>query len=171
MKRAPLFFLALSSVLAACSSNDDASTGKPPDTPNDPTGGPCDLDSGFPGDDMCIPPPRAGEGIQLHVGPASYTDRAVLEPWLLEGGQENVKCFVARVKEGGFYYLRQENRMRPGSHHMLINRGGRRGPLVVSAWTRSAARLEPRLAGPGRNFPEPGTMARRSRLARYCPPD
>jgi hypothetical protein len=175
MKHAPLFLLALSSLLGACSSNDDASTGTntPNDPPNDPTGGPCDINSGFPGDDMCIPPPAAGEGIQLHVGPSSYTDRAVLEPWLLEGGQENVKCFIARIPEGGFYYLRQENRMRPGSHHMLINLmeddGRPEGPSTACDALGSLGSI-PGSQTPKREFPEAGTLAPEDAgLARYLP--
>lgn len=178
MKQAPLFLLALSSLLAACSSNDEPSTGKTPptnnpsDPPNDPTGGPCDLNSGFEGDDVCIPPPPAGEGIQLHVGPPSYTDKAALAPYLLEGGQENVKCFIARIPEGGFYYLRQENRMRPGSHHMLINLieddGRPEGP--ASGCDIGGMGSIPGSQTPKRNFPEPGTLAPEDEgLARYLP--
>src|SRR5688500_468913 len=110
MKLAPLPILALSSFLAACGSDDGSSptqTGGP-QTPN--ASDPCGLNSGWPGDDLCILPPAAGEGIQLHVGPKSYSDQAELEPYLLEPGKEDVRCFLARIPEGGFYYLRQENR-------------------------------------------------------------
>ena len=90
----------------------------------------------------------AGEGIQIHVGPSSYTDQAALAPYMLEGGQENVKCFIARIPEGGFYYLKQENRMRPGSHHMLINLiqddGRPEGPADGMRHRRHG--LDPRLA-------------------------
>jgi len=82
---------------------------------------PCDLKSGFPGDSLCIAPPKAGEGIQLHVGPASYDNEDDLASYVIPAGKEDVRCFMARVPEGGFYYLNQENRMRSGSHHMLIN--------------------------------------------------
>src|SRR5688572_28942978 len=116
MKQASLLLLAVSSVLAACGSNEDVDPGKTP--PQDPAGNPCDLNSGFPGDDVCIPPPPAGEGVHIHVGPANYHDPTELEPYLIPAGREEAKCFIVRIPEGGFYYLRQQNRMQPGSHHM-----------------------------------------------------
>lgn len=82
--------------------------------------GPCDIHSGFAGDELCLEPPDPSEGIQLHMGPPSYDDPEALAPYLLDPGGEDVKCFNVLVPEGGFYYLNQVNHMRSGSHHMLI---------------------------------------------------
>jgi hypothetical protein len=81
----------------------------------------CGTVSGYKGDDLCIPPPAAGEGIQLHAGPTSYDDPDAVAPYLLAPGAETVDCFNAVIPESDFYYLKQENRMRPSSHHMLIS--------------------------------------------------
>jgi hypothetical protein len=87
------------------------------------TGGadPCNLNSGFEGDDLCVPPPSADEGIQIHMGPSSYDDPNATAPYMIAAGDENVKCFYAPIPESDFYYLKQQNRMRSHSHHMLIS--------------------------------------------------
>src|SRR5689334_21722050 len=36
---------------------------------------PCNLHSGFAGDEYCIFPPPEGKGIQIHFGPKNYTDQ------------------------------------------------------------------------------------------------
>jgi hypothetical protein len=173
MKRASLLVLAASSVLAACGSTDDGSLDKTNPSTNHPTANdPCGLNSGFEGDDVCIPPPASGEGIQLHAGPANYRDAAAVAPYLLEGGAENVQCFLARIPESGFYYLRQENRMRPGSHHMLINLteddGRPEGP--ATGCSLGALGSIPGSQTPRSDFPKPGTLAPEDAgLARYLP--
>jgi hypothetical protein len=82
---------------------------------------PCGIDSGYPGDEFCIPPPDPTEGLQLWVGPSDYDNPDEVASYLLESGGEDVVCFnTDPVDTAGFYYLEQRNRMRSGSHHMLI---------------------------------------------------
>jgi hypothetical protein len=120
MRHISLLALAACSLLAGCGSSDDEGTERGDKLPNTPSAtDPCGLNSGFDGDELCILPPAAGEGIQIHAGPASY-DEATVAPWVIGPGEENVRCFMARIPESGFYYLKQENRMRSGSHHMII---------------------------------------------------
>ena len=130
MKYALVVALAASPLLAACSSESDPSrepidSTQPPPTNTPPTNtpttdDPCGLKSGFAGDELCILPPDPSEGIQIHAGPTSYSDAATVAPWLINPGEENTRCYLARIPEGGFYYLKQQNRMRGGSHHMII---------------------------------------------------
>ncbi|HEX7672469.1 MAG TPA: hypothetical protein VF395_22905, partial [Polyangiaceae bacterium] len=47
--------------------------------------------SGFAGDDQCILPP-ASPGFQLHFGPPSYGDPAVLAPFVAPQGEEQDRC-------------------------------------------------------------------------------
>jgi hypothetical protein len=173
MKSAPLSVLALGCFLGACGSNDGsdpAQTGTPNQTPN--AADPCNLNSGFKGDDLCILPPAPGEGIQLHVGPKSYTDQAELEPYLLPAGREDVRCYIVRIPEGGFYYLNQKNRMRSGSHHMLINLleddGRPEGPAAACDIGRFGS--VPGSQTPAYDFPAPGTLAPEDEgFGRYMP--
>jgi len=116
-------------------------------------------------------PPAPGEGIQIHVGPSSYTDQAALAPYVIDGGQENVMCYLARIPESGFYYLRQENHMRTGSHHMLISlvpdEGQAEGPTACGS-PGSALGSIPGSQTPIRTFPnELGPED--AGLARYLP--
>lgn len=82
--------------------------------------GSCGLNTGFEGDDYCIPPPDPTMGIQIHVGPSNYDDPAALAPYLIDPGAENVVCYNAPIPESDLYYMGQSNRMRPHSHHMRI---------------------------------------------------
>src|SRR5262249_53326503 len=107
---------ALYSVACGSSSGDPAPTSSPSVAG---ASDPCGLNSGFKGDELCIAPPAAAEGIQLHVGPSSYDDAAAVAPYVIQPGEEDVRCFVTRPAESGFYYFKQQNRMRSGSHHML----------------------------------------------------
>lgn len=133
---------------------------------------PCGLHSGFPGDDLCIKPPAAAEGIQIHVGPSSYDDTAALEPYVIAAGDENVKCFTVRLPEAGFYYLKQENRMRSGSHHMLINlipdTGQPEGPATACDLTAIQAVI-PGSQTPKRDYPGSELAPEDKGLARYLP--
>src|SRR5262245_28589112 len=107
MKQYSLVFAA-TSLLVACGASDD----KPATVSTPHHGVPSTLEpeacsqvSGFPGDDLCIPPPAPGEGIQLHVGPKSYDDMDEIAPYVIAPGDENVKCFMAKIPEAGFYYI------------------------------------------------------------------
>jgi len=162
---------AAASLLFGCGSSSDDTGSGPSNTPS--AADPCGLSSGFPGDELCIPPPAPGEGIQIHAGPPSY-DAADTAEWVIQPGEENVQCYLARIPEGGFYYLRQQNRMRSGSHHMLIflldDEGQADGPTTCglgrSGWIPPSqtpkrdipGELGPEDAGLARYLPE-GSMA------------
>ena len=83
---------------------------------------PCAIDSGFPGDAMCLRPPPPALGVQIHLGPADYDDPAQVNAYLLAAGQELNVLAVADVPiEEDRHFEFVQLRMRPGSHH-LINR-------------------------------------------------
>jgi hypothetical protein len=135
----------------------------------EPTGTPCSITSNYPGDELCILPPNAGEGIQLHVGPTDYDDPAAVAAYLVAPGEENVRCFAAPVTEGG-YYIRQQNRMRPGSHHMLINLETGGTVTGASCDIGSSVGSVPGSQTPSRDFPsELGPED--AGLARFVPPE
>lgn len=110
--RAPLVFV-LPVLTIACGASDKSGAAAGGDNP-------CGLHTQYAGDELCIPAPSPDEGIQIHVGPANYDDPTVTAPYLIAAGDENVVSFNAPISQSGFYYLRQQNRMRPHSHHMLI---------------------------------------------------
>lgn len=81
---------------------------------------PCNLDTGYPGDDFCIMPPAAGEGFQLHLGPDSY-DPVAVEPYLLDPGVELTECIYVRTpNEATQLYYERRLQMRPVSHHVNV---------------------------------------------------
>ncbi|HEX7672060.1 MAG TPA: hypothetical protein VF395_20840 [Polyangiaceae bacterium] len=177
MKHASSFAsaLALSSLVVACGSADtrkaDVKTLAPADVKTTTQAAACDMHSGYDGDDLCIPPPSADEGIQLHAGPTSYDDPDALAPYLIAAGDENVRCFNAAVPEGNFYYLSQKNRMRPNSHHMLINLGTssdlKEGPTTACDLSSSAGSV-PGSQAPSRDFPD-NLGPEDAGLARFMP--
>ncbi|MFW6067815.1 MAG: hypothetical protein ACOC97_05700 [Myxococcota bacterium] len=90
-------------------------------TSGDPRGlqQPCDIDSGYDGDDLCIEPPPPEEGFQLHFGPESY-DEADVEPYLIQPGEENVECIYLNTPNDTEVWVNEyHGRMRPGTHHMI----------------------------------------------------
>jgi len=174
MKQYSLVFAA-TSLLVACGASDDKTTKvTTPHQAAAPTLEPeaCSQASGFPGDDLCIPPPAPGVGIQLHVGPTSYDDMDALAPYVIAPGDENVKCFMAKVPEAGFYYIKQENRMRAGSHHMIINlvtdNGQAEGPTSQCEFG-SIAGMIPGSQTPSRDYPGEDLAPEDEGLARYLP--
>jgi hypothetical protein len=80
---------------------------------------PCDLDTGYPGDDLCIRPPPPGEGMQLHFGPEAY-DEASVEPFLIYPGEESTECVLVNTPNDAEAWVSSfHGRMRPGTHHMI----------------------------------------------------
>jgi hypothetical protein len=81
---------------------------------------PCGLNSGFAGDEYCLPPPAPGEGVQVHFGPSDYSNPAEVEKYLLRAGQEFNDYGIAHVPTTeDRYYNRVVYQMRPGSHHLI----------------------------------------------------
>jgi hypothetical protein len=81
---------------------------------------PCGLRSGYAGDEYCLQPPPPGRGIQLHVGPANYTDLAELEPYLVQPGQDLISYLTVPLPANGpvrYSYVKLS--MRPGAHHLI----------------------------------------------------
>jgi hypothetical protein len=83
---------------------------------------PCNINSGFDGDEYCWPAPAEGEGIQMHIGPSNYDDPAEVQKWIVEPGFETLQYI------GGVNPLTENKwsnhiqvRMRPGSHHWIIS--------------------------------------------------
>lgn len=96
-----------------------------------PALGECDLKTRFVGDEFCIKPPPADKGFQLHIGPSNYENP---EPrYVLEPGQEVTEPWMGTApNEKEIYFFYRQQRMRPGSHHLLIyTTGGME--LIVSS--------------------------------------
>jgi hypothetical protein len=80
----------------------------------------CNLNSGYPGDELCILPPDPSEGFQLHYGPSAY-DEASVKPFLLQPGQETTNCFFMKTPNAATIFTNEfHGRMRPGSHHLIV---------------------------------------------------
>jgi len=116
-----LGIIALAAFAAACSSD---AGGEPPGGQEDswgPAAEPCgDIGTGYPGDDVCIKPPPADMGFQMHFGPKSY-DAAEIDKFLLPAGEEGTFCvFMATPNQTEIFLNEFHTRMRAGSHHMLL---------------------------------------------------
>lgn len=134
---------------------------------------PCGLNSGFRGDELCLAPPAASEGIQLHMGPSSYDDSAEVDPYVIQPGQEDVRCYTVRPSESGFYYFKQENHMRSGSHHMLMplvpDSGQAEGPAGACEILGGSMGSIPGSQTPTRVFPSSDLGPEDDGLARFIP--
>jgi hypothetical protein len=79
------------------------------------------IDSGFVGDDLCIEPPAADVGYQLHFGPSDYSDPMELAKYTLAPGAEEVKCvYLHTPNTETMFYSEYHVRMRGGTHHMIL---------------------------------------------------
>jgi hypothetical protein len=80
----------------------------------------CNINTGYPGDELCILPPDPSKGFQLHYGPSSYDDAAV-QPFLIEPGGETTDCYFVKTPNTQMVYtFEYHGRMRPGSHHLIV---------------------------------------------------
>ena len=147
----PLICLFLLS--AACGSTDEATVEEGAGDEASPTGSPsgnaasgmtdpCNIDTGFAGDENCLQPPPAEQGFQIHSGPADYADPEAIEPYVLEGGDEDVVCFNVRPADEDFFYFGQRNHMRPSSHHLILR-------LIDDTAEEGPAECERGLSGDG----------------------
>lgn len=111
-----IVFGALASVACGGSSSSDGQKPGPVTANAEPS---CNLHTSFAGDDRCILPPGDGEGLQLHIGPPDYDNP---DPeWIMQPGQEMTQCYhTYTTNEESVFYFKQQYRMRPGSHHMII---------------------------------------------------
>jgi hypothetical protein len=126
VRRSGLFLFAI--LVAACSSEDPGvptppnkqPPGEPPENPMTRPCGP--LNSGYPGDELCILPPDPGLGVQLHVGPTDYTDPAQIAEFELAPGQEITRCYYFTTPNTEVVnFFDQHYRMRTGSHHLIMH--------------------------------------------------
>lgn len=78
-----------------------------------------DYKTDYDGDEFCILPPPAELGTQVHVGPQDMKQPGTFE--LASGAEENTLYWVNSHNDEDHYYYRTNWRMRPGSHHMIIN--------------------------------------------------
>ena len=82
--------------------------------------GKCDLNSGYPGDEACIPAPPAEMGMQIHVGPTNYDDADEVAKFILKPGQEVSECWTFRTpNDEAIYYQTSALSGRPGTHHII----------------------------------------------------
>ena len=88
----------------------------------------------FPGDDFCILPPPPDKGVQYGVHPQGikWFDQVskgdlsgydnLTDAWLMMDGEEESANFETKATNpSSAKYYRSYARMRPGSHHMIIN--------------------------------------------------
>src|SRR5688572_21143463 len=80
-------FALLLSPLGCSSSSDEsesegATTGSGGGATVDPNARPCNISTGYPGDENCIDAPDPTVGLQLHYGPTNYDDQAEVERYL-----------------------------------------------------------------------------------------
>lgn len=81
---------------------------------------PCNIHSGYPGDEYCLPPPKPDEGIQVHFGPKDYTNTTEVAEYILKANEEINGYGVAPIPlTEERYYNRVVYHMRPGSHHLI----------------------------------------------------
>jgi hypothetical protein len=81
----------------------------------------CGLDTGYPGDVLCLKPPTPDKGFQIHLGPSNYDDPKQVEPYLLQPQQEETKCMYFRTPNATtMAYYEREIHMRPISHHIFL---------------------------------------------------
>jgi hypothetical protein len=79
----------------------------------------CNLNTGYPGDEYCLPPPPPDKGFQVHIGPSDY---AHPEPaYLLQPSSEVASYFTTvSSNDAPVYFYYRQYRMRPGTHHNII---------------------------------------------------
>ncbi len=146
-----LLGLACLAPVGACSSSSTGTAAETPGTEADAsdaaptsTAGlgaiPCDIKTGFAGDNMCIKAPAPEVGFQFHYGPSDYKDAAEVAKYTLKPGQEVTDCvFFPTPNDKDVFFSEYHSRMRPGSHHMLfyiqdakITETGKNGPTDCS---------------------------------------
>jgi hypothetical protein len=102
---------------AAMASPKGADSGPPSTAPDG-----CPVNSGFAGDEMCLPPPPPDKGFQLHYGTTDYASSTAMAPFLLAPNNEIVDCYYLKTPNTTDVYVGgYEFQMRPGSHHLNVD--------------------------------------------------
>ena len=82
--------------------------------------GHCGLSTGYADDNACIPAPKPGEGIQIHIGPSNYADPAEVAKYIMKPGEESSECFTIRTPNTEkVTYQTFLLSGRTGTHHMI----------------------------------------------------
>jgi hypothetical protein len=82
--------------------------------------GTCGIHSGYPGDETCLPPPKPEEGMQIHIGPKNYEDKAEVAKYLMHPGEESSECWTFHTpNDKDVYYQTYELSGRAGTHHII----------------------------------------------------
>jgi hypothetical protein len=87
-----------------------------------------DTKAQYEGDQVCILPPPADQGFQLHYGPKDYDDPTEMAKYVIQPGQEDnlfVPATSGNTKD--VYFYKRQYRMRPGSHHLILTETGTSG--------------------------------------------
>jgi hypothetical protein len=87
---------------------------------NDPD--PCQLNSGFVGDEYCLLPPSPEAGVQIHIGPRDYKDAAEVAKFSIEPNTEFLNSVLGHIpltEEHWWNHIMIS--MRPGSHHWIMS--------------------------------------------------
>jgi hypothetical protein len=78
------------------------------------------LNSGYPDDRACMPAPAADQGLQIHVGPKSYTDQADVAQFVFQPGEESSECWTFHTpNDKEVYYQTFTLSGRAGTHHII----------------------------------------------------
>jgi hypothetical protein len=82
--------------------------------------GGCNINSGYPDDHACLPPPAPGEGMQIHVGPSNYQDMAEVSKYIMKPGDESAECWTFHTpNDQEVYYQTFVLSGRAGTHHII----------------------------------------------------
>lgn len=118
----------------------------------------CGLETAFAGDDHCILPPAENEGFQMHIGPADYDNPE--DVWIMQPGSEVTQCYVLNTPNTeSINYFKQQYRMRPGSHHMIISQAD---GTATPGWGNCETSIVNAIGGtqhPIEDFPPGGQVA------------
>ena len=82
--------------------------------------GKCNINSGYPGDEACLPAPPPSEGMQIHIGPSNYDDEEEVSKYLLHPGEETSQCWTFHTpNDEPIYYQTFVLSGRAGTHHII----------------------------------------------------
>jgi len=82
----------------------------------------CPLNSGYTGDEKCLPAPPTDQGFQLHYGTTDYASATARAPYVLAPNAERVDCYYLKTPNDHDVYVGgYEFSMRPGSHHLNVD--------------------------------------------------
>jgi hypothetical protein len=105
---------------AGCSDPSPAATDSGGSTHDAATPRHCPARSGYPGDDLCIEPPRPSDGFQIHYGPARY-DAKSMKPFVLAPGASLTDCFFMKSPNAADGWVAETHwRFRPSPNTTVI---------------------------------------------------